>query len=44
MPLPPIEQIPGAVPLLKGIIRPYDGEFMAPLTQNAFELAPGPLV
>lgn len=31
-------KIPGAVPFLKGVIKPYSGEFMAPLTENAFVL------
>merc|ERR1719217_258397 len=31
-------KIPGSVPFLKGVVAPYAGEIMAPLTKNAFEL------
>ena len=30
--------VPGSVPLLKGVIPPYAGDVMAPLTENAFTL------
>lgn len=33
-------KIPGSVPLLKGIIVPYDGDFMAPFAQSVFEVNP----
>jgi hypothetical protein len=29
-------KIPGSVPALSGIIPPYDGEFMAPMTNSLF--------
>ena len=31
-------QVPGSVPFLKGVIAPYAGDVMAPLTENAFTL------
>lgn len=31
-------KIPGSVPFLKGVVTPYAGDFMAPLTENAFTL------
>jgi hypothetical protein len=34
-------KIPGSVPLLKGVIAPYDGEFMAPFANSVFEVNPG---
>ena len=37
-------KIPNAVPFLKGLITPYAGEFMAPLTENAFTLSGSTLV
>ena len=31
-------KVPGSVPFLKGVIAPYAGEVMAPLSENAFTL------
>jgi len=31
--------VPGSVPLLKGLLRPYDGDVMAPFTENIFSYA-----
>jgi len=33
-------KIPGSVPLLKGLIAPYSGDFMAPFAQSVFEVNP----
>jgi hypothetical protein len=34
------QKIPGSVPLLKGVVPPYDGEFMAPFTKSIFPEIP----
>ena len=37
-------QVPGSVPLLKGVIAPYAGDVMQPFVNNVFTGVYGPIV